>query len=153
MALTYSRRRLSSTAREKLYDRCCGNNKFPICNLCPLPILPGQEWDESHEGAPHALGGTETGIAHRKCNREHGARVVTPMVAKAKRGRKKHIGAWVARHPMQGGRASGISKKMNGEVVARKTRAEKLALPAKYRAATDTYDAMIEAVATEMRQS
>lgn len=113
------RRRLSPTKREELYDRCRGENTFPICNLCPLPILPGQEWDESHIGAPAALGGTETGVAHRKCNRDHGAKVVTPMVAKAKRGRQKFIGAWVPQTPMRGGRSDSIKRTMSGRVVPR----------------------------------
>lgn len=119
--LTYPkyRRRLSSTAREALYDRCRGDAPYPMCNLCPLPIIPGQEWDESHVGAPAALGGTDTGVAHRKCNRDHGAKVVTPMVAKAKRGRQKFIGAWVPRTPMRGGRNDTIKRTMSGRVVKR----------------------------------
>jgi hypothetical protein len=121
--LTYPkyRRGLSSTAREALYDRCRGENAFPICNIpgCGLPVLPHQDWDESHIGAPAAFGGTDTGVAHRKCNRDHGAQVVTPMVAKAKRGRQKFIGAWVSNYPMRGGRNDSIKRTMSGRVVKR----------------------------------
>ena len=76
----YSRRRLSSTAREALYDRCRGSAEFPTCNICGQLILVGDAWDESHdpEGSPYCFGGTETGVAHRACNRRHGAEVVRP---------------------------------------------------------------------------
>lgn len=129
MALTYSRRRLSSKQREELYDRCRGNNEFPTCNLCGLPVDGTREpWDESHEGAPHALGGTETGVAHRVCNQRDNHLNVTPMVAKAKRGRQKHIGAFQTRHKLPGGRGSGVKKKIGGGVVARERRVPKLSL-------------------------
>lgn len=124
MALIYTRRRLSSSAREALYDRCRGDKAVPECNLCGLPILLNEPWDESHEGAPSALGGTESGVAHRQCNRDHGAKVVTPMVAKAKRGRQKHIGAFRTKVPMPCGRASSRSKSMNGGVKQRETLAD-----------------------------
>jgi hypothetical protein len=71
----YSPRRLSTTAREALYDRCRGGEEFPTCNICGQLILVGDAWDESHdpEGPPHCFGGTEVGLAHRTCNRRHGA--------------------------------------------------------------------------------
>ena len=89
---------LTPKQREALYDReveralVAGRGDCPICNLCDTPVTPGQPWDESHVGAPAALDGHDTGIAHRKCNRDHGAKVVTPFVAKAKRMRRRHIG-------------------------------------------------------------
>jgi hypothetical protein len=39
--IPYSRRRLSSTAREALYDRCRGAAEFPTCNICGQLILVG----------------------------------------------------------------------------------------------------------------
>lgn len=123
MTLTYQkfrRRGLSSTDREKLYDRCRGENEFPICNLCFTPVDGTRDaWDESHVGAPHCFGGTETGVAHRDCNRRHGAEVVTPMAAKAKRVRRNFIGASVSDHPMPGGRDDTIRRTMSGRVVKR----------------------------------
>ena len=90
--------------RRAFYAQACGDGEYPNCNLCGLPARPGQKWDESHEGAPHALGGATTGIAHRRCNRRHGSEVVTPMVADAKRQYDKHRGIHVSRSPMPGGR-------------------------------------------------
>lgn len=113
--------------REDLY-RCeaakaqragCGDN--PICNLCDLPVYPGQEWDESHYPVPKALNGKRVGIAHRRHNREHGARVVTPMVAKAKRNFRKHRRISEALRPMRGGRYDSIKHKMDGDVIDRAT--------------------------------
>lgn len=89
--------------REQLWDQevekalVTGRGDCPICNLCDTPVQIGQPWDESHIGAPAALGGDTVGIAHRKCNRDHGAKVVTPFVAKAKRMRRRHIGVRKAR--------------------------------------------------------
>jgi hypothetical protein len=53
----YSRRRLSTTAREALYDRCRGAAEFPTCNICGQLILVGDAWDESHDpdGPPPLL--------------------------------------------------------------------------------------------------
>jgi len=145
MALTYTRRRLSSTAREALYDKCRGNKEFPDCNICGLPVDGTREaWDESHDpdGPPHCFGGTETGVAHRECNRRHGAEVVVPMDAKATRVRQNFIGASVSRFPMPGGRDSRIKKKIGGGVEARKPRVPKLSF--------EDLDAQLDVVATEM---
>lgn len=153
MTFTYPRRRLSSSAREELYLRCKGDAEFPTCNICNFPVDGTREaWDESHEGAPSALGGSESGIAHRECNRRHGAEVVTPMVAKAKRGYRKFIGAHRSRYPMACGRDSGRMKKMDGRVVARPTRIQKLALPSKFAPQPDSFDTTLDAVAAEMVQ-
>lgn len=153
MSLTYSRRRLSSSAREALYDRCRGDAEFPICNICGLPVDgTRQAWDESHDpdGPPHALNGNDdTGVAHRECNRRHGAEVVVPLMAKVKRNRQKFIGAFQTRYPMACGRDSGRMKKMDGRVVARPTRIQKLALPGKFTPVED-FDAQIDTVAAEM---
>lgn len=116
--------KLNSKQREKLYDRCRGEAEFPTCNLCELPVRIGDDWDESHLPVPKALGGTETGIAHSLCNRLHGALVVTPMVAKVKRGRRKHIGAHRSRCPMRGGHRSKERKTLHHGVQPRITLAQ-----------------------------
>jgi hypothetical protein len=120
------RKRLTTTQRRALYETAESAAKaigreHPACNLCPHPILPGQAWDESHEGAPHALGGTRTGIAHRRCNRIHGAAIVTPMVAKAKRTGDKFRDIKRARNPLPGGVDDPRKRTMGGEVVDRET--------------------------------
>jgi hypothetical protein len=119
--IPYPRRRLSTSAREALYDRCRGAAEFPTCNICSQLILVGDAWDESHDpdGPPHCFGGTETGVAHRPCNRAHGARVVRPLDAKATRIRQKHIGAFQTRHKLPGGRMDWRKRKLDGCVVAR----------------------------------
>ena len=153
--LTYNRRPLSSSAREALYDRCRGDQEFPACNICGLPVDgTRQAWDESHdpEGPPRALGGTETGVAHRDCNRRHGAQVVVPMLAKADRVRQKFIGASISRAAMPCGRASRFKRTIGGRVVPRLSRAEKLASPRKYRqpnALDDLTDALLQGTLDE----
>jgi hypothetical protein len=117
---------MNSKQREALYERCRGDKEFPECNLCHLPIATGQDWDESHIGAPKALGGRVTGCAHRRCNRHHGSQVVTPMVAKAVAAHRKHIGAWRPKRPMQAGRTSNISKSFRHGIVPRLTLSQKL---------------------------
>ncbi len=130
MALTYFRKRLSSSQREALYDRCRGENEFPTCNICNLPILIGQEWDASHDpdDAPNALKPREAeGVAHSRCNRLHGAQVVGPMVAKCDRVRRNHIGARVSRTPMPCGRNSARKRTMDGRVVERRPKLPRFA--------------------------
>lgn len=120
--LTYPkyRRGLSSTDREKLYDRCRGDNKFPICNLCGCPVDGVRDaWDESHFPIDASFGGTEVGVAHRTCNRRHNNEVVTPQNAKANRVRRDFIGASVSRYPMRGGKNDTIKLTMSGRVVKR----------------------------------
>jgi hypothetical protein len=120
---------MNARQREALFERCCGGNEYPLCNLCELPILPGQDWDESHIGAPAALGGRTTGVAHRRCNRQHGSDVVTPMVAKVKRIRRKHLGIetpGMGKRRMAAGRNSRISKTMRHGIVPRLTLGQRL---------------------------
>lgn len=123
------RRRRSAKQREELWRaeavkaQTAGRGDYPICNLCDFPVLPARLWDESHDPAmPHAWGGTETGIAHRKCNRRHGAQVVVPMLAKAKRQWRINVGITepgIGPNPLPGGRDDRLKRKVSGEVVAR----------------------------------
>lgn len=121
----------SAADRERLYDSECarsqafGWGKLPMCNICRCPVGIGQAWDVSHDGVPKALGGTAVGIAHRRCNREDGHQV-TRVVAKAKRQARKHKGAFRTAEKLPCGRTSRFSKKLNGEVVERKSQSEKL---------------------------
>lgn len=128
MALTYTRKRLSTTDREKLYDRCRGANPLPICNICKLPVDgTSQAWDESHDpdGPPHAMNGNnDTGVAHRDCNRRHGAQVVVPLMAKVDRVRQGFMGAFRSRAPMPCGRDSNRSAAIGGGVKPRMSLAD-----------------------------
>lgn len=119
-------RRLTTTQRRTLYEKAVeaakdAGREHPACNLCPHPILPGQLWDESHVGAPKALGGTDVGIAHRRCNRIHGAQVVVPMVAKAKRTDDKFRDIKRSRNPLPGGRDDRIKRTLSGMLIDRAT--------------------------------
>lgn len=122
--------RLSSSAREKLYDaeaakaKAAGLGDLPICNICGTPIDgTRQRWHESHDPAiPRHMGGEVTGIAHEACNLRHNNTHDTPLYFKMKRVRQKYIGAKVSRgRPLPGTKASGIKKPFNGPPVDRRT--------------------------------
>jgi hypothetical protein len=153
MALTYTRRRLSSSDREALYDRCRGTKEFPDCNICGLPVDGvRQAWHESHDpdGPPHCFGGTETGVAHADCNLRHGAQIVVPMDAKATRVRQNFIGASVSRFPMPAGRNSPLKRKVGGGVVPRQARVQKVSFDPPAPADDADLDAQLAAVSAEM---
>lgn len=106
--------RLNTKQREQLYETCKGERDFPSCALCGLPIHAGQQWDVSHDRyLPRAIGGKIDGVAHRRCNRLHNNRFDTPLVAKRKRVRQKHIGAYRVSRPMIGSRESQIKLHIN----------------------------------------
>lgn len=113
---------LSSTKREQLYDAEAakaleaGRGEYPICNICELPVQPGQAWDESHEKMkPRWLGGEIEGIAHRRCNRRWNNVHDTPLFHKSNRIRQRHIGAKVRKgRPMVGTIDSGIKLRIGG---------------------------------------
>jgi 5-methylcytosine-specific restriction protein A len=111
------RRRLTTRQRQELLDR-----ENHACHLCNGRIRPGDAWDVSHEIALE-LGGADDEknrrAAHRKCHREHTAKSDIPAIAKLKRVRAKHTGAFQSANPMPGGRNSPFKKKMNGQVVMR----------------------------------
>jgi hypothetical protein len=118
---------MSLRGRELLWLSCLDHDGTVRCNLCGGPVRCGEDWHVSHVGAPKCLGGTSTGVAHAKCNRDHNHQVVTPMVAKAKRQWRRHngiSGPGLGSRPMAGGKRSDISKGFRG-VVARQTQADK----------------------------
>lgn len=129
------RYQFGSRHRDYLYSECkaeaqlAGLGDWPVCNICHQPVLPTDAWDESHAPEhPKALGGRSKAIAHMTCNRDHGARVVVPLLAKVKRVRDKYLGIkgpGLGRHPMQGGRRSDLSRSLRGEVRQRLTLAQK----------------------------
>lgn len=114
-------KRQSTTKREALYDRVRGEKNHPDCNICGLPVLPCDRWEESHMPVPRCFSGTETGVAHTKCNRQHGAKEVTPAWAKSNRVRQRYLGIFRSRFPLPGGRDDPRRRKISGEVVSRET--------------------------------
>lgn len=122
------RKKYSNRERQEIYDRCCGDKEQPDCNICSLPVMHGQDWDVSHDpkGKPHALGGTDVGVAHSRCNRLHGAQVIRPLMAKLDRARQHFTGAWLPKYPMRCGRRDPVKRTMDGRIVERKTLGEQL---------------------------
>jgi 5-methylcytosine-specific restriction protein A len=93
-----------------------------VCHLCKLKVIPGEEWDVSHE-IPLEAGGRDDDsnwlVAHRRCHRTHTATVDAPLIAKVKRIRARHLGAKKSRTPMPLGRNSKWKRKMDGTIVRR----------------------------------
>jgi len=93
-----------------------------VCHLCKLKVIPGEEWDVSHE-IPLEAGGRDDDsnwlVAHRRCHRTHTATVDAPLIAKVKRICARHLGAKKSRTPMPLGRNSKWKRKMDGTIVRR----------------------------------
>jgi hypothetical protein len=118
--MPWGRKRLSTSAREALYESARVAGGYPICPRCNLPVLHYQRWHAGHELSPLLGGRVEADqVEHAKCNVLFAAKVEVPLIAKNKRVRQRHIGAHQTRRPMPGGRDSPLKKKMSGEVVSR----------------------------------
>lgn len=121
-----TRRRLTANQREQLYESeaaksiAAARGEFPLCNICNLPVTPGQTWDESHQKhKPRWLGGEVEGIAHTKCNRSWNNQHDTPLYAKNERVRKRFLDIKRSRQSLIGSRDSNIKIRMNGPPVFR----------------------------------
>jgi hypothetical protein len=124
-----------SKKREDLWQgmrwqaHAAGRGDLPICNLCDLPVQKTDAWDRSHDpGRARSNGGKSVGIAHLRCNREHGAKVVVPSNAKADAQRRNHIGAagpGLGKCPMRAGKRSAFTKTFQRGVQPRLTLAQK----------------------------
>ncbi len=93
-----------------------------VCHLCSMKVMPGQDWDVSHD-IPLEAGGKDDAsnwlVAHRKCHRRHTAETDAPLIARVKRIHARHIGAHKSRSPMPMGKGSKFKRKMDGTVVLR----------------------------------
>ena len=92
------------------------------CHLCNMKVVPGEDWDVSHD-IPLEAGGKDDAtnwfVAHRKCHRIHTSTVDAPLIAKVKRIHQRHIGAKKSKSPMPLGRSSQWKRKMDGSIVRR----------------------------------
>ena len=109
--------RITAKVRADIFLRHDG-----VCHLCSMKVIPGQEWDVSHE-IPLEAGGRDDDsnwlVAHRRCHRVHTATVDIPLIAKVKRIHQRHLGAKKSKSPMPFGRGSKLKRKMDGSVVRR----------------------------------
>lgn len=109
------RKPLTRVQRTKLFHAHEG-----ICCLCKLPIFAGRgdKWIVEHI-KPLWLGGaddtTNMAPAHERCAIEKTTREA-PVKAKSDRVRARHLGIKKSTRPIPGSKASGIRKRMNGNV-------------------------------------
>lgn len=112
-----TRVRITTKMRVQIFERHKG-----ICHLCNVKVIPGEDWDVSHE-IPLEAGGKDDSsnwyVAHRKCHRIHTAKIDMPLIAKVKRVKARHLGANKSRTPMPFGRGSKFKRKMDGSIVRR----------------------------------
>ncbi len=111
-----SRREFSAKVKVAAFQRANGH-----CEKCTAHLMPGR-FAYDHV-LPDALGG-EPVLENCAvlCSACHGSKTASgdvPRIAKMKRQRAGHIGARTTSRPMPGSRASGLRKRMNGEVVRR----------------------------------
>jgi hypothetical protein len=111
---------MTTAQRDAFYKAACGEDEFPVCPYCLQPVRPSENWDASHEGIPHAWGGHDIAVWHSRCNRKHGAEVVTPMYAKGIRQFKKGRDIYRSRFPF-GTRELPMKRRLDGTVVDRVT--------------------------------
>lgn len=125
------RKPLTGLRRAKFFEDHDG-----ICHICKCKIQVGEAWDDEHK-IPRELANEDgeildpetgeymdvddlrnRGPAHKACHKPKTAKDIS-TIAKCKRVKAKHIGAWRSKTPMPGSKASGWKKKMDGTVVKR----------------------------------
>ena len=115
-----TRRRYTAAEREAMILAAGG-----ICHLCQMAILAGEDWEASHVDIPARHGGHQVAPAHYRCHRVHTAEVTAPLIAKTRRQRQKHLGAFQTRAKLPCGRRASRSKGLSGEVKPRITGPER----------------------------
>lgn len=112
---------MTKAQRRQFYEAARGSGEFPLCNICLTEILPYQRWVESHMPVPRALGGTETGIAHERCNTMRWRTIEAPMLAKTRHQYDLARDLKVPRNRLPGGREDPRKRRIDGTVVDRIT--------------------------------
>lgn len=111
-----TRRRISTRLASTVYDNAAGH-----CHICDRRIGIGEPWEVEHI-IPLALGGADTvknmAPAHAACHARKTA-ADFGQIAKAKRQRAKHVGAFRSKRPMLGSRASPWKKTFRHGTVPR----------------------------------
>jgi 5-methylcytosine-specific restriction endonuclease McrA len=110
-----TRRPISSSKRLAIFEAAGGR-----CHICGLKIR-GKEWDVEHVRPLGLLGADDMSNlapAHRVCHSPKTAADVA-SIAKAKRQKIAHIGAYKTRNPIPGSKRSKWKRKINGQVVLR----------------------------------
>lgn len=109
-----TRRSLSPMQKLRIFEATAGR-----CHLCGLKIQ--RRWEVEHI-VPLALGGaddeTNMAPAHVDCHAGKSAKD-RGDIARAKRRKAKHVGAFKSSRPMDGSRASRLKKHMDGRVTVR----------------------------------
>ncbi len=114
---TTPRRAMSTMRRLRIWERHKG-----VCVLCKVKIDGVREpWIIEHVRAL-GLGGADDdancGPAHEDCRRAKDKKDVA-SIAKAKRMKARHVGAFRSTSPMPGSKRSRFRKRMNGDVELR----------------------------------
>lgn len=119
-----TRLRLTRHQRIRIWDTANGR-----CHLCGMRIHAerGERWEVEHK-TPIWAGGADDpsnmAPAHIDCHKRKSGGENTDR-SKADRQRANHLGIPKSRtKPLPGGRDSAIRKKINGEVVARKSQSQ-----------------------------
>ena len=107
------------TDRVKLEEWIAAEGK---CRDCYVKIRPGMPFEYHHIIPKNAGGGNELKNCWLVCKPCHSVRTTktdTPQAAKTKRIIKRAAGIKKSGRPLPGTKASGLRKKMNGEVQRR----------------------------------
>jgi hypothetical protein len=115
------RRKMTKAQRRDFYNAAKGDNEFPVCNICGLPVRPCHDWVESHLPIPRAWKGKKTGVAHARCNQERRATVEAKMFKKANHQYDMARGIKVSRNPLPGGKDDPRKRTIDGRVIDRRT--------------------------------
>lgn len=111
-----SRTEFSAKVRKAAWERCQGR-----CEKCAAKLFPGQ-FDYDHI-RPDGLEGEPTlencQVLCKSCHHQKTIRQDRPIMAKADRVRKKHLGITSAGRSFPSSRASPFKRKMDGTVVKR----------------------------------